>query len=80
MNALDRLIDEKLRVFVIPEDDSEDGFTGIVDSYMIEDYYFREKNESIYVTVNVMPDEMTEDDDPDNFMNISLDRIVMCNQ
>ena len=79
MNALDKLIINKTKVFVISEDDNEDGFTGIVIDYNIEDFYFYEKNECINVTVNIMPDKFTEFDDEDKFSDISLDRILISN-
>jgi len=80
MNILNKLISEKIKVFVIPEDDDEDGFDGVIIDYNVEDWYFFEKNEPIQITVNIMPDEYNYDDDGDRCNNISLDRILLSNQ
>ncbi len=80
MNPLDKLIIDKVKVFVMSLNDNEDGFTGIVIDYNIEDWYFYEKNECINVTVNIMPDNFTEFDDEDKFSHINLDRILISNK
>lgn len=78
MNALDKLIADKTRIIVDYNDEEMRNLTGIIISYNIEDWYFYEKHETIYVTVNIDPlDDYIEGEEWDTFSNIALDFIYL---
>jgi hypothetical protein len=78
MNALDKLIADKTRIKVEYNDEEMRDLTGVIIDYNIEDWYFYEKRESIYITVNIDPlDDYIEGEDCDIFSNIPLDFIYL---
>ena len=77
MNALDKLILNKTKVYVCFNDKYQRDLTGIVIGYKIEDYYFHEKNENIYISVNIDPlDDIKEGEESDIFNDIPLECIT----
>lgn len=71
MNALNKLIGQK--VIATIEDTEIEGTVQDVD---INDFYFYEKGEPIYITVSVLPTgEIDEDFDEEDFSAIPLDNI-----
>jgi hypothetical protein len=56
-----RSLDELIGVDVIATIGEHD-IKGKVIGYHIEDWYFEEKNEPIYITVSVIPTELCSDD------------------
>jgi len=78
MNVLNKLISEKTLIQVVSNDEDVRVLTGIIIDYNIEDFYFYEKSESIYITVNIDPlDDYIEGEDCDIFSNIPLDFIYL---
>jgi hypothetical protein len=78
MNALDKLIADKTKIRVDYDDEEMRNLTGIIIDYNIEDWYFYEKHESIYITVNIDPlDDYIEGEEWDTFSNISLSFIYL---
>ena len=78
MNALDKLIADKTKIRVDYDNEEMRNLTGIIISYNIEDWYFYEKHETIYVTVNIDPlDDYIEGEEWDTFSDISLDFIYL---
>ena len=54
MNILHELVGQKVDAYV-EYDDEEIVITGIVSDVFINDFYFEEKYEPIYITVNINP-------------------------
>ena len=75
MSALNKLINQKV---IATLNDGEEDYTveGTVLDVEVNDYYFYEKGEPIYITVSIMPtSDLPEDFDPDEYANIPLENI-----
>jgi len=78
MNGLDRLIGQVVSVDNTDENGNDKILIGKVISYEIVDYYFYEKNEPIYITVNLEPVDKNEIiEDPDEWSDIPLNYITL---
>ena len=78
MNVLNKLIADKTLIKVVSNDEEMRVLTGVIIDYHVEDYYFYEKGESIYITVNIDPlDDYIEDEDCEIFSHIPLDFIYL---
>ena len=80
MNSLNELIGQVVYA-IIGHDDEVQLVKCRVINVEINDYYFQEKNESIYITVNVDPlEDIPDGFDYDDFHDVSLNCITSCNQ
>jgi hypothetical protein len=76
MNALDKLIADKTRIKVEYNDEEMRDLTGVIIDYNIEDWYFYDKGEPIYVTVNIDPlNDFIDGEDHETFNDIPLSRV-----
>jgi hypothetical protein len=81
MNVLNKLIADKTKIKVEYNDEEMRDLTGIIIDYHVEDYYFHEKGESIYITVNIDPlDDYIEGEEWDTFTHIPLGKIKLANK
>ena len=77
MNALDKLINQKVIARIELDENEFENIEGIVISVDINDYYFYEKNEPIYITVSINPtSELSEDFDYESLTEIPLSAII----
>ncbi len=59
MNALDKLIKDKQKVIVsiIDENENQHHIEGIILNYDLNDFYFHDKGEPLYLNITVKPTE-----------------------
>ncbi|WP_338731389.1 hypothetical protein [Mangrovimonas cancribranchiae] len=75
MSALNNLINQKV-VATIEGEDNEYQIEGIVTGVDVNDFYFHEKGEPIYISVSLNPNEdLPKEIDMEEMMEIPLDRI-----
>ncbi|QJP33931.1 hypothetical protein F0365_05690 [Nonlabens sp. Ci31] len=75
MNALNKLINQKV-IATIEYDEESYEIEGVVNGYNVNDFYFYEKGEPIYVTISINPiDEIPEDLLEFEFYEIPLENI-----
>lgn len=76
MNALDRLKGRK--VFALIENDEEETVRveGTVIDVEVDDFYFLDKDEPIYIHVNIQPSgKLPEGVDPEDLRGVPLERL-----
>ena len=75
MSALNNLINQKV-VALIQREDKEYLIEGIVTGVDINDFYFYDKGEPIYISISLNPSEdLPEEINIEEMMEIPLDRI-----
>jgi hypothetical protein len=75
MDALNNLINQKV-IAVIRQDEHDYEIKGTVMSFDINDFYFHEKGEPIYISVSIKPDEkLPPEIDTDELMEVPIDQI-----
>jgi len=75
MSALNNLINQKV-VALIEGEDKEYQIEGIVTGIDINDFYFYDKGEEIYISVSLNPtQELPDEIDMEEMMEIPLNRI-----
>jgi hypothetical protein len=75
MDNLRQLIGEE--VIAIIDYDNEVSVKGVVIDFNIDSWYFQTKNEPIYITVNIKPNEdLSKDFDFEDFLYIPLMNIT----
>ena len=74
MNDLRELIGEKVRVKIETDDDAIYSNAEVID-VVIDDYYFEDKNEPIYIGLNLKPIDMPDGLDYEDFIDVPLDNI-----
>ncbi len=75
MNALNNLINKRV-IATIEGDDKTYDIIGTVLNVDVNDYYFYEKGESIFITVTINPEnELPEEIDIEELQNIPLENI-----
>lgn len=83
MNEFEKLIKEKQQVnFYQDGDFNKEPIKCIVVDYKIDDFYFYNKNEPIYITLNLAPIITTkihwnDEWDIDTFINVPLDYVLL---
>ena len=79
MNKFEELIKEKTIVsFYIQGEFNKEPIKCNVIDYEIDDWYFEEKNEPIYITLNLSPIGKWNDEwDDDTFIDVPLDWILL---
>ena len=76
MDSLQRLINQKVLAEIIYDENDVEFVEGIVTNVTVNDFYFYEKDEPIYITVSINPTlELSEDFDYESLNDIPLDRI-----
>lgn len=77
MNPLDKLIGQKVNARIEIDEDDVQYIIGKVRSVDINDYYFYDKGEPIYITVSIDPlEELNNNIDPESLVNIPLNCIT----
>lgn len=80
MSDLNRLIKQKVIAEIINDEDDIEYVEGIVTNVIVDDFYFHEKNEPIYIKVSINPtSELPEDFDYESLSDIPLDKIRKAN-
>jgi len=77
MNTLRELIGQKV-IFNYRDDCYQDEIPCTIVDVCINDWYFEEKGEPIYITVNLMPNSAYNDNfiDEDDFIDVNLSEIT----
>lgn len=77
MNPLEKLIGQKVYARIEVEGNEFQDVLGEVYSIDINDYYFYDKREPIYITVSINPlEELDENIDTETLASIPLDHII----
>lgn len=77
MNPLDKLIGQKVNARIEVDEDDIQYITGKVLSVEINDYYFYDKGEPIYISVSIDPlEEFNDKIDSETLATIPLDCIT----
>ena len=77
MNPLDKLIGLKVNARIEIDEDNVQYIIGKVRSVDINDYYFYDKGEPIFITVSIDPlEELNDNIDPETLAEIPLDYIT----
>lgn len=78
MIALAKLIGQLVTARIPTDEDSEELIIrGKVVNVDVIDFYFYEKNEPIYITVNIQPEYNISEEDSEAYNNIPLEYITL---
>lgn len=76
MRELERLVGQRVMAYLELDEENEVCIKGTIINVDVDDFYFYEKNEPIYITVNLMSEEpLPENVDDDNLNYIPLSQI-----
>ncbi len=78
MSAFNKLMGQLVTARIPEDEDSKELIlTGKVINIDINDFYFYEKNEPIYITVNLLPESNVSEEDLEDYIDIPLRYITL---
>lgn len=76
MSEFSSLINQKVIVSMEIDEDEHIEIEGVIKSVLVDDFYFHEKNEPVYVTASVFPTgDISEDIDLEELVAVPLSNI-----